>query len=83
MGPRNGRRNGWDDDAPTRGEKGKSFRGGSKAQRDNWYGYNDKNFQRWWHREGKREFGGNDIDNKSEADVAYKRWVELGKPKRD
>ena len=28
-----------------RGEKGRSFRGGKKSTRDNWYGHNDKNFQ--------------------------------------
>ena len=46
-----------------RGRKGESFRGGSKKERDKWYGYNDKNFQRWWHREGKEQFGGRDIDD--------------------
>ncbi|MBP2661869.1 MAG: hypothetical protein H6Q69_4901 [Firmicutes bacterium] len=56
------------------------FRGGSKAERDNWYGYNDKEFQRWWHREGKAEAGENDIDNAEEAKNAYDDWVSRGKP---
>ena len=33
--------------------KGKEFRGGKQSDRDQWYGYNDKQFQRWWHRKGK------------------------------
>ena len=63
-----------------RGEKGVTFRGGSQSQRDNWYGYNDPNFKKWWHREGKKDFGGKDIDNRQEAKDAYEAWVELGKP---
>jgi len=63
-----------------KGGKGKTFRGGSKKRRDNWYGYNDKQFQRWWHREGKAAAGGDDIDNAQEAKAAYDEWVSLGKP---
>lgn len=62
-------------------KKGKEFRGGSKATRDNWYGYNDTNFQNWWHRVGKREYGGNDIDNAAEAREIYEYWMSIGKPK--
>ena len=61
--------------------KGQEFRGGSKSDRDKWYGYNEKEFQRWWHREGKAESGGNDIDNAEEAKNAYDDWVSRGKPK--
>lgn len=64
-----------------RGEKGKSFRGGKKADRDNWYGKNDKDFQRWWHREGKAQHGGRDIENAEEAQQAYDDWVSQGKPR--
>lgn len=61
--------------------KGKTFRGGSKQTRDNWYGYDrDQRFVRWWHRQGKQEFGGNDIDSAAEAKVIYEHWVQLGKP---
>ncbi|MFD1246124.1 hypothetical protein [Paralysiella testudinis] len=54
-----------------KGEKGTGLRGGSKKDRDKWYGYNDKEFQRWWHREGKTDFGGKDIDNSNEAKAAW------------
>lgn len=64
----------------SRGEKGKRFRGGKKKQRDKWYGYDDKDFQRWWHREGKEQFGGRDIDNAQEATEAYEYWESIGKP---
>lgn len=70
-----------DDDRQQRGEKGKSFRGGSKDERDNWYGFNDKDFQRWWHREGKAAMGGRDIENREQAQAAYDHWVQLGRPK--
>lgn len=61
--------------------KGKTFRGGSKHARDNWYGYDrDNGFVRWWHRQGKHEFGGNDIDNAAEAKAVYEHWLQLGKP---
>lgn len=63
-------------------KKGKEFRGGTKSSRDNWYGYNDKDFQNWWHREGKKEFGGNDIDNSAKAKAVYDYWVMIGKPKK-
>jgi len=62
------------------GLKGKDFRGGSQRDRDKWYGYNDKEFQRWWHREGKADSGGNDIDNSEDAKNAYDDWVSSGKP---
>ena len=61
--------------------KGKTFRGGSKQSRDNWYGYDrDKGFVRWWHRQGKQEFGGDDIENAEEAKSAYEYWIQMGKP---
>lgn len=64
----------------TRGKKGETFRGGSRKRRDNWFGYNDKDFQHWWHRQGKREFGIGDIDNAEQAQEAYEYWVQNGKP---
>lgn len=61
--------------------KGTSFRGGSKKTRDNWYGYDrDKDFVKWWHRQGKAEFGGNDINNAEEAQEVFEYWVSIGKP---
>ena len=73
----------WDDDDgfTGRGEKGKSFRGGGKSTRDNWYGYDkDKGFVRWWHRQGKAEHGGSDIDSAEQAKSMYDLWVQSGKP---
>jgi len=64
------------------GPKGKCFRGGKKKDRDNWYGHNDKDFQKWWHREGKEEFnGGMDIENTTNAQEAFDYWVSIGRPK--
>ncbi|WP_240343802.1 RHS repeat-associated core domain-containing protein [Paenibacillus sp. SYP-B3998] len=65
----------------TGGVKGKSFRGGNKNTRDNWYGYSDSEFQKWWHREGKRDFGGDDIEDAQHAREIYEAWVAAGKPK--
>jgi RHS repeat-associated protein len=62
-------------------KKGKEFRGGSKKQRDNWYGYDNKDFQKWWEKYGKKDWGGSDIDTREIADEAYNQWVQLGKPK--
>jgi hypothetical protein len=69
-----------DESRGERQEKGKSFRGGKKKQRDKWYGYDDKDFQRWWHREGKELFGGRDIDDTQQAREAYEYWESIGKP---
>jgi hypothetical protein len=66
---------------PRTSKKGKTFRGGSKKTRDNWYGYNDKEFQRWWHRKGKKDWGGNDIEDAEHARQVYESWVSQGKPK--
>jgi hypothetical protein len=69
------------DGGEPRGTKGRTFRGGGKGTRDNWYGYDrDRDFVRWWHRQGKREFGGNDIDNAAEARKIYEHWVNIGRP---
>jgi hypothetical protein len=40
-----------------------------------------KDFQNWWHREGKKDFGGNDLDNAGEAAEAFQIWRDLGSPK--
>lgn len=47
--------------------KGKAFRAGKKSARYKWYGYNNKEFQNWWHREGKAQWGGNDIEDSEMA----------------
>lgn len=61
--------------------KGKEFRGGKKSSRDNWGPYSkEKDFQRWWHRRGKKEWGGKDLEAK-DLDAAHRYWVNQGKPK--
>ena len=62
--------------------KGKEFRGGSKKQRDRWFGYeNNKPFQKWVERVGKRKYNsGHDIYDKMIADRLYKIWKSLGSP---
>jgi hypothetical protein len=72
------------DDEEGRGEKGKTFRGGKKKDRDNWYGFDDPEFQKWWHRIGKQEIGGGkDIDNRQQAEKAYNYWVSHNRPRGD
>ena len=70
------------DDSLTLPVKGQTFRGGSKRRRDSWYGYNDPDFQRWWHRspDGKRSYGGRDIESADEARQIYEDWILKGKP---
>ena len=63
-------------------EKGKEFRGGSKKQRDKWYGYeNNKPFKKWFERIGKKQYNGNaDIDSKDVADALFETWKDLKSP---
>ena len=63
-------------------EKGKEFSGGSKKQRDKWFGYeNNLPFKKWFERVGKRKYNhGNDIDTKQIADQLYEFWKSLGCP---
>jgi hypothetical protein len=70
-----------DDAREGRGPKGRTFRGGGKRTRDNWYGYeSDQGFVRWWHRQGKADFGGRDIETAAEAKEIFDYWVSIGKP---
>jgi hypothetical protein len=64
----------------TASKKGNTFRGGSKSSRDKWYGKNDKDFQKWWEKQGKKGYG-HDIEDKEMADEVWQEWVDLGKPK--
>jgi hypothetical protein len=57
------------------------MKGGKQNSRDKDFGIKDKKFWRWWHRKGKPENGGGDIENKQQADQIYKDWIERGKPK--
>lgn len=63
--------------------KGKVFRGGKKKDRDQWYGKNDKQFQKWWEREGKKQWGGGDIEDEKMAQEVYDEWIEQGRPNVD
>jgi hypothetical protein len=62
-------------------QKGKEFRDGSKKQRDKWHGYKDRDFQKWWEKKGKKEWGGDDIEDSKMAKEVYEDWVSSGKPK--
>lgn len=62
-------------------KKGKEFWGGSKKNRDKWYGIKDKDFQKCWEREGKRTWGGDDIQEPNMAKEIYEYWKEIGSPK--
>ncbi|TAE39869.1 MAG: hypothetical protein EAZ70_04795 [Runella slithyformis] len=57
------------------------FKGGKQGQRDNDYGYfKDKAFKDWWHRSGKKKWGGQDF-NEGNAEEIYQEWLDLGKPR--
>ncbi|HEX5885182.1 MAG TPA: hypothetical protein VFY67_11645, partial [Pyrinomonadaceae bacterium] len=48
------------------------------APKDNWYGYNNRDFHKWFHRCWK-EPGDPDAD-KAGIEEAYNEWVRRGKP---
>lgn len=60
------------------------LRGGKISKRDSWYGLEGRDdfsdFKRWWHRQGKDEAGGNDLQTREEAVEAYDHWVSRGRP---
>lgn len=60
------------------------LRGGRIGRRDRWYGLDGHddfaNFRQWWHRRGKDEAGGKDLENREEAEAAYAEWVQQGRP---
>jgi RHS repeat-associated protein len=47
---------------------------------DPWYGYNDRDFQRWFHRCWK-EKGGPRVTPEDEIAEAYDEWISRGSPK--
>lgn len=62
--------------------KGKTFRGGKKKNRDKWYGFDkDQEFVDWWHRQGKKEHGGMDIEDADEAGRIYQDFLDSKRPK--
>lgn len=60
------------------------MRGGRQSRRDRWFGLEEKSdfadFKRWWHREGKDDAGGTDINGRREAEQVYADWVCRGRP---
>jgi RHS repeat-associated protein len=51
----------------------------SPKGRDKWYGYNDPDFQKWFHRCWKQP--GDPDANKAQIQEAYEEWARRGKPK--
>lgn len=51
------------------------------APKDKWYGYNDRQFQAWYHRCFKRP--GDPDGDKDTIGEAYDQWVSEGKPTSD
>jgi RHS repeat-associated protein len=49
------------------------------TKQDKWYGYNDKDFHKWFHRCWKEE--GDADASREEVQWAYEEWVRRGKPK--
>ncbi len=47
---------------------------------DPWYGYNDRDFQRWFHQCWKQK-GGPRVRSKEEIAEAYDEWISRGAPK--
>lgn len=64
-----------------RGAKGKGFRGGPKKDRDRWYGFDDKDFQKWYEREKQKDKSQTDLPDRGAVEAAHAEWVSLGKPK--
>ncbi|MCU8505063.1 RHS repeat protein [Vibrio vulnificus] len=72
----------WGSAGGNRGKKGKEFRGGKKKQRDNWYGNKDRDFQKWFEKEGKKDFNdGFDLESRANVEELYDIWKGLGKPR--
>lgn len=48
------------------------------SKKDKWYGYNNRDFQRWFHRCWKRK--GDADATKEDIEEAYEEWVRRGSP---
>lgn len=63
---------------------GDRLRGGKIGRRDNDYGLNGRpefeDFWRWWHKAGKDNHGGIDIQGRREAHERFDEWVSDGRP---
>jgi hypothetical protein len=63
----------------------RQLRGGKKKKRDKWFGFENKpdfeDFRRWWHRVGKFEADGMDLNSRKAVEDVYNDWVVRGRPK--
>jgi RHS repeat-associated protein len=70
-----------DDLCTTKSPKGKTFRGGKQKSRDSFGKYEkDEDFKRWWHRQGKKQWGGHDIEPE-QLDTIHQNYEDIGRPK--
>jgi hypothetical protein len=56
------------------------FKGSKQGVRDKDHGIKDKDFGDWWHRKGKKVYGGEDLSG-DDAEGVYDDWVAEGKPR--
>ncbi|HAC26032.1 MAG TPA: hypothetical protein DCE81_14050 [Cytophagales bacterium] len=56
------------------------MKGGKQWGRDRDFGIKDPAFWQWWHRVGKKLYGGKDITTKEQAEEIYQDWIDMGKP---
>lgn len=62
-------------------DKANRFRGGRKSARDRLFGVGDKEFWRWFHRQGKGRTGASDdLDDTDQVRRLYDEWKRLGRP---
>jgi hypothetical protein len=63
------------------------FHEGSQRQRDCWFGIDKQpdfdDFERRWHRRGKRLYGGENIQDREQAREIYGDRIHAGRPKGD
>lgn len=63
----------------------REMRGGKIYDRDSWFGLRGEKrfeeFRPWWHRTGKKENHGKDLQDREEAYAAYKEWEKSNPPK--
>lgn len=64
--------------------KSKKFpqKSGSQSQRDRQFPeFRNSEFRKWWHRVGKAQYGGLDIQSHNEARRIYEEWQAEGSPR--
>jgi hypothetical protein len=57
----------------------KPLKGGKKSRRDRWFGLEGRpdfpDFRDWWHRHGKEDAGGHDLQTREDAVAAFEDWL--------